>query len=343
MTIPVIFCVDVEPDPRQVNRDAREPWAGYEFTQRYLRDLRPRIEALTEAPAHFSWFLRMDTQVAEPYGSATWVADHYRAHMDEIQRAGDEIGVHPHPYRWLENERTWLQDFGNQAWVDHCLRMSLEAFAAAFGRLCLSMRFGDRWLNTQTINLAERLGVRFDLTVEPGAPPLPALNTEERTSGSLPNYRRVPRSPFAPSPSDFRRREPRGARAIRLIPLTSGHLRFGMLHPRRYLRRLRQNGVRHRKQDTPLSMWRNWPAPDTFDRMLDRALVAQRYPYLAFAIRSDLGVHPDLLRGIDACVNALLAHPARSRFRFSTPAEALAVLEPAGSRNTRPVTTAPHL
>jgi hypothetical protein len=329
-TIPVIFCVDVEPDPRQVNRAAREPWDGYEFTQRYVRDLRPRIEALTGAPAHFSWFLRMDPQVAEPYESATWVPDSYREHMDEIQRAGDEIGVHPHPYRWLENERAWLQDFGNQAWVDRCLRVSLEAFATAFRRPCLSMRFGDRWLNTPTVNLAERLGVRFDLTVEPGAPPLPALMAEERTSGSLPGYRRVARFPFAPSPSDFRRRVRRGARAIRLIPLTSGHLRFGMRHPRRYLRRLWQNGARHRRQDTPLSMWRHWPTPDTFDRMLDRALAAQRHPYLAFAIRTDLGVRADLLQAIDVCVNALLAHPARSRFRFSTPAEALAELEPAG-------------
>jgi hypothetical protein len=328
-TIPVIFCVDVEPDPRQVSRDAAGPWVGYEFTQRYMRELRTRIETLTGAPAHFSWFLRMDFQVSEPYGSATWVADFYRTHMDEIQRAGDEIGVHPHPYRWLENERAWLQDFGNQTWVEHCLRVSLEAFAAAFGRPCLSMRFGDRWLNTETVNLAERLGVRFDLTVEPGAPPLPSLMPGERTSGSLPGYQRVPRSPFAPSTSDFRRRVRRDARAIRLIPLSSGYVRFGMLHPRRYLRRLWRNGVRHRRQDTPLSMWQNWPAPDTFDRLLDRALAAQRQPYLAFAIRSDFGIRPHLLQAVEVCLDALLAHPARSRFRFTTPAEALAELDPA--------------
>ena len=325
--IPVIFCVDVEPDPRQVRRDAREPWLGYQFTQRYVRELRPRIEALTGARAHFSWFLRMDSQVAEPYGSATWVADTYRAHMDEIQRAGDELGVHPHPYRWLERERAWLQDFGNQPWVEDCLAMSLEAFATAFGRPCRSLRFGDRWLNTETVNAAERLGVRFDLTVEPGAPPLPALVPGERTSGSLPGYQRVPRAPYAPSIADFSQRARLDTRAIRLVPLTSGYVRFGMRHPRRYLRRLWQNGVRHRRQDTPLSMWRQWPAPDTFDRMLDRALSAQRRPYLAFAIRSDFGLHADLFHTIDGAVSALLAHPAHSRFRFTTPAEALAALD----------------
>jgi hypothetical protein len=321
MTIPVILCVDVEPDPRLINHAAPEPWVGYEITQRYLRELRPRIEAVTGAPAHYSWFLRIDPQI-EPYGSGTWIVDRYPDHMDEIQRAGDEIGVHPHAYRWLKNERSWLHDFGNQAWVEHCLTMSLEGFSKALGRTCLSLRYGDRWLNTATLNLAERLGIRFDLTVEPGTLPYATPSVGERASGPLPDYRRVPRVPYTPSPSDFRCADRRDARSIREIPLTSSYFRLGF-HPRQYLRRLRANGIRGRRQNRPLYMWESWPAPNTFDQLLDRALAAQRRPYLAFAIRS----RPDIREAIGASVDALLAHPAHSRFRFSTPAEALAELE----------------
>jgi len=72
-----------------------------------------------------------------------------------------------------------------------------------------------------------------------------------------------------------------------------------------------------------LYMWESWPAPNTFDRMLDRALAAQRHPYLALAIRT----RPDIREAIGPRMEALLAHPARSRFRFSTPAEALAELD----------------
>jgi hypothetical protein len=53
--------------------------------------------------------------------------------------------------------------------------------------------------------------------------------------------------------------------------------------------------------------------------MLDRALAAQRQPYLAFAIRT----RPDIREAIGPRMEALLAHPASSRFRFSSPAEAL--------------------
>jgi hypothetical protein len=322
MTIPVILCVDVEPDPRLVNRDAPEPWIGYERTQRYLRDLRLRIEAVTSAPAHYSWFLRIDAQIAESYGSATWIVDRYATHLEEAQSAGDELGVHPHAYRWLEDERSWLHDFGNQAWVDHCLTMSLEGFAKALGRPCRTLRFGDRWLNTETVNLAEQLGVRIDLSVEPGTLPYATPSSGERASGPLPDYRRVPRGPYTPSHTDFRRAARRDARRIRLLPLTAAYLRLGF-HPRQYLQRLRANGFRGRRQDTPLYMWESRPSPNTFPQMLDRALAAQRHPYLAFAIRTGSDT-PEL---VGPRVDALLAHSASSRFRFSSPAEALAELD----------------
>jgi hypothetical protein len=321
--IPVILCVDVEPDPRLVSRAAPPPWVGYEGTQRYLADLRPRLEARTGVPAHYAWFLRMDPQVAEAYGSATWLVDRYRGHLEEVQRRGDELGLHPHFYRWLPREQAWLHDFGSPDWVAHTLGTSMEAFVQSLGRGCASLRCGDRWLDTAVVNLAERLGIRFDLTLEPGAPARPTPRAGELASGPVPDYARVPRAPYTPSRADYRRAQ-RGARTIRMIPLTSAHRRLG---PRARLRRLLRNGVRHRLQDTPLSMWRRWAPPDTFDRMIDRALAAQRVPYLAFAIRTDLGACPAVYGPVHACLETLLVHPAAGRFAFCTPAEALALLD----------------
>jgi hypothetical protein len=166
------------------------------------------------------------------------------------------------------------------------------------------------------------LGVQFHLTVEPGTLPYSAPMPGERASGPLPDYRRVPRVPYTPSPLDFRRAGRPNARTIRVIPLTSAYLRLGF-HPRQYLRRMKANGARGRRQNMPLYMWESWPAPNTFDRMLDRALAAQRRPYLAFVIRA----RPDIAQAVGPRVDGLLAHAARSRFRFSTPAEALAELE----------------
>jgi hypothetical protein len=323
--VPVVLCVDVEPDERLVDRASTGPWLGYEATQRYVAALRSRLEDRTGAPVRFSWFLRMDPQVATVHGRASWVAERYRAHLDEVAARGDEIGVHPHAFRWLEAEGTWLQDFADQRWVEHCLRTSLDAFAKVFGRRCRAIRFGDRWLNTPTLNLAERLGIHYDLTIEPGAPTMASMRVDERTSAPLPDYRRVPREPYAPALIDFRRRARRGERSIRMIPLTSAHRRLPRRRVIARVRRVWRNGPRHWRQDTPLSMWKRWPAPNTFERMLDRALAAQARPYLAFAIRTDFA-DPDLRETMDICLRALLAHPAAPTFAVATPAEAMAHL-----------------
>jgi hypothetical protein len=62
----VVLCIDVEPDPRLVSRQAPEPWRGYEATQRPMEDWRARFGDATGAPVHFAWFLRMDPQIAGP-------------------------------------------------------------------------------------------------------------------------------------------------------------------------------------------------------------------------------------------------------------------------------------
>lgn len=326
--IPVLFCIDAEPDPRLVNRDAPEPWEGYEVTHRYLARLRPRIEEATGSPVRYCWFFRMDPQIAESYKSATWAADRYPEFLEANARHGDEAGIHTHAFRWREWDRTWVLDLGSQTWVEHCVGSSLEAFSRAFGRSCTSFRFGNRWLNTATVNFLERMGVRHELTVEPGARGRRDTDTGEETSGPLPGFGRVPREPYAPSESDFRKPARDKLRKIQMIPLTAAY-REGLRLSRRAWRFLR-NGPRGRFQDTVLAPWMRWKPPNTFDRMIDRALNMQERPYLALVSRSDVGADRKLFERFEASVEAILAHPARDKFLFCTPAEALAMMQPGG-------------
>lgn len=320
--IPLVFCVDVEPDARLVDRRSPDSWSGFERTSALLDAQRPRIEKATDAPARFCWFFRLDPQITACYGSATWVFERYAALIDDLRRKGDHFGIHPHENRWLEKEGTWLHDFANQEWVDHCVASSVEAFSEGLGYACRSLRFGDRWLSTATVNLAERLGIRYDLTVEPGMPGGATPRRGEPATGALPDYFRVPRAPYFPHEADFRRAG-RAPRALRLIPLTSSHL--SGLPLRRRVSRLLRNGVRHRLQNTPLAFWAAWSAPNDFAQLLDRTLNTQADPYLAFAIRSSIGARPAQSATVASNFNALLAQPRANRFLFCAPDGALAL------------------
>jgi hypothetical protein len=324
-TIPVILCIDVEPDPFLVNRAHPEPWTGYEKTVPYLRTMRTRFEEATGSAVHYTWCFRMDPQVAESYGSPTWAVDRYPEFVTEMRRHGDASGIHPHAYRWVAGEERWLEDLGNQGWIEKCVETSLDAYSKALGSRCEIFRFGNFWINTDTVNLLERRQVRYDLTVEPGlTSAYKGTLGKGHSTGSRPDFTRVPRAPYHPRRDDLCKPAACGSRSITIIPMTSGSLRLGADLWQRG-GRLWRNGWRYRLQDRPLSMWQTWEAPNSFDTMLDRAISAQARPYLAFSIRSSIGIGQSA-EAVDACLRALMTHRLRSRFVFSTPGEALTLL-----------------
>src|SRR6478672_1508850 len=98
--LPVLFGIDVEPDASRPHRFMPGGWEGYEAAHRWLTTLRHALQERTGAAVHYCWYLRMDQQVADLYGSVQYVADRYHRLLAESIQHGDEIGLHPHVHRW---------------------------------------------------------------------------------------------------------------------------------------------------------------------------------------------------------------------------------------------------
>lgn len=320
--VPVLICIDVEPDAREVSLGGREDWAGFEATRRLLGSYRPRAAAATGRPAAFSWFVRMDAQVAAAYDSPAWAAARYAGEFEGLRAEGDELGLHAHPWRWDEGRGRWVADFGDQRWVEHCVRLSFRAFEGAFGRPCASFRFGDRWMNDETLRLVEELGAAFDLTLEPGRVGAAEVPPGEHFSGSFPDYRRVPREPYRPSRADFRERGGEGARyGLWLIPLSTGPMPPWPRAPfyRRAVWRLRYGPRRH----LPLYLALD---PAYFRAAAEEILGGAARPYLCLPLRTDDALRPETARRVADNLDFLLSHPLAARFSFDTPARAVARL-----------------
>lgn len=326
--IPVILCIDVEPDDFYVSRTDPKPWKGYEMAHPYLKELRAKLEDHTRHAVHFYWSLRMDPQIKIAYGSSTWVMEQYPAFLEEYRVEGDDLGVHVHTYRWSDHKGNWIDDCGSNDWVIKCLDSSTESYYKAFGEPCRTLRFGNFWSNTVAVNRAEELGFLFDLTIEPGLPQNLLTASKPPPSGTMPDYHRVPRAPYNPSYRDFRKPAKNEKRQILMIPLTSSYLKLGF-SPKgiaRRLYRLYRNGFHYRLQNKTLSMWKQWSGVNNFSNMLDRAIRLQEKPYLAFAIHSNFTVTKDY-ESVDSCLKALLTHSDLSRFVFCTPKEAIKILQ----------------
>ena len=324
--IPVLVCVDVEPDEPFVDRNSPLPWTGFEAAAAILRQIRARAARVTGAPVRFNWFLRMDPQIAETYGTAEWAAGRYAQTWREFEREGDELGLHAHAYRWIADAGYWLVDHGNQEWVENCISVSFEAYRRAFGRNCLSFRFGDRWLSNQTVALLERLGARFELTVEPGFAAALSLRAKGRPfTGSIPDYRRAPRAPYRPSLADFRVPDPARKAGLWMIPLSTAPA----VHPYSRRRKLllaftRPSALR------PVNLIPHFNLdPDFFPKVLDHHLRSARSAYLAIGARSDVFDRPGDAERVIRNFETFLNRPEAPRFVFTTPAGALEMLQSA--------------
>jgi hypothetical protein len=165
---PVVLCVDVEPDPRVFDRADPVDWAGFERLMERIAALRERLSEATGKPAAFTWFLRMDPQVAETWGSPIWPAEKYGDTLTALTEQGDELGLHTHFWRWGSRADEWFADYQDPGWAEHCVTMGLESFETAFGRGCTAHRGGDHFLSGALLSILSAYGVKVDLSVEPG-------------------------------------------------------------------------------------------------------------------------------------------------------------------------------
>lgn len=309
--IPIVLCIDVEPDgPGHLDPPAG-PWAGFVGMHRWLAGLRGSIEDRTGHPAVFTWFLRMDPQVTEVSGSVRHGVDAHPAAMAGILERGDPLGLHVHGWRRLP-DHGWVDDFSDHPWLAHCIDSSYEAFTEALGTSCRLSRMGGRFLDDWTAGHLRGLGTVVDLSLEAANSLIPS-GTRPTIDGDLPDCRRTPRAPH------------RLGSGLIELPLSASTRPKGW-HPRRHLSRMKHHGIRERL-DLPVQMARNTGPHDTFGAQVERAIRAQRRPYLAYALRSDGLLTPEKARRIETQMEELVEVAARRGGAFVGPEEALAALD----------------
>ena len=318
-SIPVIFCIDVEPDARYIPRAKALPWRGYERCIETLARFRTLAAEASDAAAHFTWVYRMDPQIAAGYGSPSWVISRYERETSSLTGMGDDVGLHPHPYRWLAQQRRWITDF-DQAWVDECVMVAAAAFEQSLGRPCRTYRMGDRWMSEATANLLQQLGARYDLTLEPGQP-ASWPGSRRRATEPRPDHSRVPPYAYRPREGNYRVPDPERVGGLLMIPITSAPVRP------RFLRDL-YDLTRNRGARTPF-----WTAlvshePVLFRRILTDALQRRAAPHLAIVVRSGAFAVPRLAKRILTNLQWMISHPPARRFQWCTAEEAFCERSP---------------
>ena len=330
---PCVLAIDVEPTARRPSRKHPRPWTGYPETVAFASRLRAHVRATTGADARFFWAFRMDPQIETVHGSTTWALEQYPELLRRLRDAGDEVGLHTHAWRWSDAHHGWRADHADAEWVDHCLRVSFDAYRRFFHVDCRSFRFGDRFLSQAVVRRIEREGVHHDLTLEPAEPAAPGIHDHEAHTGELPDTSMVPRLPYRAAADDFRRADPARTDGPWFLPLTAARWRPEVARGERLFRRVATQLLAPIVTVPPYlqparvgqGTVRLWESPRIVRDALEQILSGGETPVLAFAIRTDMVLNPLVRRRMWQNLSALLARRAGRSIRFCTPAEAISL------------------
>lgn len=316
--IPVLLCIDVEPDSFVPHPRESPTWNGFPAIYADLKRLRYRLFEVTGAPVRFSWFLRLDAQVEFAFGEPDWVVSRHGDLIESVLSEGDEIGLHVHVVRWSSEAEKYQIGYADPLQVEQCIRDAASVFERRFAQPARSFRLGVGWMDTRTAAVLEAVGVRYDVSIEWGRQIALFARPGEIVVPEVADHTLVPRMPYRPSKENYRVPDPTGRDGLWCVPTSTGTAPFlsewtGNL--RRPLRR----------------WWRALQAADlcrdprVFHHIIDHWLRHAPRPYLALTVRSSTAV--DRFRGpFEKNLDLLCRHPLAQRFRYMTPEDAISAL-----------------
>jgi hypothetical protein len=216
--VPIVIGCDTDPDRESLVgalAAGQLHWRGMLQGIPALKSSVAGIRDSSGIPPRFTWLLRADEQVHAHHGSYAWSYDANRAFCDGLAASGDELGWHPHFWRYDAALGRWHQEVEDHSWQLAMLRTANAALRAA-GLTPTSVRMGWTYHTPETMRTLDELGVRVDFSALPG---LRTFNDAPDTrSENLYDWFAAPAMSYRPSRGDHRRAG-QGAEALQIREL----------------------------------------------------------------------------------------------------------------------------
>jgi hypothetical protein len=313
--IPTVLRIDVEPDERQPQAGERS-WNGFLAMFDMVETLRGRLSDVTNHPVRPIWLTRLDPDIERAFGRTDFPVRWHEDLFDRIVERSDGLGIHVHALRWNAEKAVVFSDLADEKWIVECLQVAASTFQNCFGRPPQIMSFGGYLMRDSLLDAAVALGIRADVTVEPG---LPAKHQDVSlgaySTAPSGDFVRCPRLPYYPSRRSFDipATSVDDVRPLLMVPLISGDT--SPILKRLYRRFVSREPPKYYE---PLNPWKMWPSPQRFWDLAQR--VADELPtaYLAFALRTE-APDSDMHRRVSELFEYLPRHPIAKRIRIVSP------------------------
>ena len=213
----VIGC-DTDPDRKGFIENISGEKLSWRGMTEGIPETKQAVSGFTDSrgkPPVFTWLMRADEQIKILYGDFNGVLEENKDFIRELEKSGDEIGWHPHFYRYNEKHKVWYQELKDIDWQCDVLESAYGSFNRSVPGRPVSVRTGWIYHNNSTLSKLDQLGVKVDFSAAPG------LKTNPPKNRSFPyniyDWFITGNEPYYPSVNDYRRAAKEGENALSIL------------------------------------------------------------------------------------------------------------------------------
>jgi hypothetical protein len=140
-----------------------------------------------------TFLIRSDAYMEEAFGDYSYCARMSHDFLDELRSKGNEIGWHPHLWRWSGR---WIAEFVSLKFIQECLGNGFSSLHDYFP--VTSVRTGWDFMSNEVMKTLESLGILTDFSA------LPGIQYQDLTHGGGCNWLGTPSKFYFPSREDYR-------------------------------------------------------------------------------------------------------------------------------------------
>ncbi|MDL5503164.1 MAG: hypothetical protein QSU88_08105, partial [Candidatus Methanoperedens sp.] len=215
----------------------KHKWRGIEEGIPKMKEAANSIEDAEGNKPKITWFLRSDDQMKELYGDPAWMVRNFMCLWKKLESEGDEIGWHPHLWRWNERIEYWYPELDDTWWIKNCLEQGYNNFPEQFNlnssRMCWNFH------SNITMNKMNDLGLMVDISALPG---MKSIKCARESAGSAYyDWGITDDRPYFPSKSDYRRESVTNEKSLDILEIPVTYFEISLLwYIKRILKKILQ-------------------------------------------------------------------------------------------------------
>jgi hypothetical protein len=208
----ILFIIGCDGDPEPIKGDSHCPpdklaekisWNYIKNGVSLIREFQNEIRDGYGNPPRITWFLRSDQQMKDIYKDYAYPVKAFKPIWENCIDMGDEMGWHPHFWRWDVVHGLWYQEMEDHVWIETCLTKGFQSFSQFWRPK--AVRTGNDFLNDFVMTTLNKLGLLTDLSVLPGMEYEGDLIEKGLTYRvNKMDYKICPKTPYFPSKKDYR-------------------------------------------------------------------------------------------------------------------------------------------